>query len=374
MQSDLDALLKKRWPSVRGRHLFPELPYPRWTEEEERGALEMKGKQISLSKEFVSEISSMLHPSDTLEALLDHAISHYLYCPWDLSTHLKLYAEAKKVLKDKHMAQRATDYFMDVVADTYCVSQRESGLPKLYRNLNRGIMDEAIHSLYQRIWGVDLGVEGYEDLARTLSRLPYLDRSRWKESVRRFAKAVKSILEMEERFGVSDKENPMGSHNVQQYSPQEIDKSLKELALDATNPEEFKDLIHDFEDELIEATQASTGAMGLGPGQELDADTLYYMKLAENYSLPIRKTPMEKSGFFAPMVVQMVSIGEEVGELSEMFKKINSFYQEYVETFLGRFTSMFEPIMLVFMGVIIGIMIVGMFLPIFQITQIGTGG
>jgi len=84
--------------------------------------------------------------------------------------------------------------------------------------------------------------------------------------------------------------------------------------------------------------------------------------------------PMEKSGFFAPMVVQMVSIGEEVGELSEMFKKINSFYQEYVETFLGRFTSMFEPIMLVFMGVIIGIMIVGMFLPIFQITQIGTGG
>jgi len=80
---------------------------------------------------------------------------------------------------------------------------------------------------------------------------------------------------------------------------------------------------------------------------------------------------MEKSAFFEPMIVQMVRIGEEIGDLSGMFKKIHAFYQEYVETFLGRFTAMFEPIMLVFIGGIIGIMVVGMFLPIFQISQIG---
>lgn len=80
--------------------------------------------------------------------------------------------------------------------------------------------------------------------------------------------------------------------------------------------------------------------------------------------------PLEQSGFFEPMVVQMVSIGEEIGELSQMFKKINSFYQEYVEVFLTRFTSMFEPMMLIFMGVVIGIMVIGMFLPIFEIAKI----
>lgn len=80
--------------------------------------------------------------------------------------------------------------------------------------------------------------------------------------------------------------------------------------------------------------------------------------------------PLDKSGFFEPMVVQMVSIGEEIGELSQMFKRINSFYQEYVEMFLTRFTSMFEPIMLIFMGLVIGTMVVGMFLPIFQIATI----
>lgn len=80
--------------------------------------------------------------------------------------------------------------------------------------------------------------------------------------------------------------------------------------------------------------------------------------------------PLNKSGFFEPMVVQMVAIGEEIGELSNMFKRLNAFYQDYVDTFLTRFTAMFEPLMLVFMGVIVGVMVIGMFLPIFQIAQI----
>jgi type II secretory pathway component PulF len=84
--------------------------------------------------------------------------------------------------------------------------------------------------------------------------------------------------------------------------------------------------------------------------------------------------PLGKSGFFEPMVVQMVGIGEEIGELSQMFKRIDTFYQEYVETFLARFTSLFEPIMLIFMGLVIGLMVIGMFLPIFQIAQVGRVG
>ena len=85
------------------------------------------------------------------------------------------------------------------------------------------------------------------------------------------------------------------------------------------------------------------------------------------------REPMERSGFFEPMVVQMVGIGEEIGELSQMFKRVDSFYQEYVETFLTRFTSLFEPVMLIFMGIVIGLMVVGIFLPIFQLSQIGSG-
>ncbi|MCX7661430.1 MAG: type II secretion system F family protein [Candidatus Omnitrophica bacterium] len=81
--------------------------------------------------------------------------------------------------------------------------------------------------------------------------------------------------------------------------------------------------------------------------------------------------PLEKSDFFEPMVVQMVRVGEEIGELAPMFKRINSFYQELVETFLARFISLFEPIMILFMAGVIGAMVIGMFLPIFQIAQLG---
>ena len=80
---------------------------------------------------------------------------------------------------------------------------------------------------------------------------------------------------------------------------------------------------------------------------------------------------LAKSDFFEPLVVQMIAIGEEIGELPQMLKRINGFYQERVETFLTRFTAMFEPMMLIFMGGIIGIMVVGMFLPIFQLTSMG---
>lgn len=80
--------------------------------------------------------------------------------------------------------------------------------------------------------------------------------------------------------------------------------------------------------------------------------------------------PLEKSAFFEPMAVQMIMIGEEIGELPNMFKRLNAFYQEYIDTFLTRFTAMFEPLMLVFMGAVIGIMVIGMFLPIFKIAQI----
>jgi len=80
-----------------------------------------------------------------------------------------------------------------------------------------------------------------------------------------------------------------------------------------------------------------------------------------------------ESGFFEPMVIQMLAVGEEVGDLTQMLKRVTVFYQDYVETFLTRLTSMFEPFMLLIMGGVIGAMVVGMFLPIFQIATISGG-
>jgi type IV pilus assembly protein PilC len=112
----------------------------------------------------------------------------------------------------------------------------------------------------------------------------------------------------------------------------------------------------------LEITEHSVNNLTLG-------DIIHNIKEDVREGKPLSQ-PLERSGFFEPMAVQMVTIGEEIGELSNMFKKLNTFYEEYVDTFLARFATMFEPMMLIFMGVVVGIMVVGMFLPIFQITKI----
>ena len=305
-------MLEKIWPEVRKRHLFPELPCPICEEGEEHVGLDIKGKQISLSPSFVAEMAEVIAPNEVLEGLLDHAVSHYLFCPWDFSTHLKLYREAKRVLKHKDMAQRATDYFMDIVADTHLVSQKETQLPKLYRHINKGLLDEAVHAVCQRIWGIDLGVSRHETLARKLSRLPYLDRNAWLTNIKRFARSIQHLLEQEENSGGMDQPSPMGSHKLQQYSPQQIEQGLQQLAAEADTPAEFKSIVEDFEDELLEEMQFMETPMGLGTGKSLDADIYYYMKLADNFTLPLRKSPMEKKWINVPPPPHSMGSGQPV--------------------------------------------------------------
>lgn len=78
-------------------------------------------------------------------------------------------------------------------------------------------------------------------------------------------------------------------------------------------------------------------------------------------------TPLQNTDFFPPMVIQMISTGEEIGELSNMFKRIAIYYRQYLEAFVARLTAIFEPLMIVFMGAIIGAMVISIFLPIFSL-------
>ncbi len=79
---------------------------------------------------------------------------------------------------------------------------------------------------------------------------------------------------------------------------------------------------------------------------------------------------MEESDFFEPLIIQMVSVGEEVGELPQMFNKVADYYRDSLENMLERFTSIFEPFMLLFMAAVIGILLLSIFLPIFNMVNV----
>ncbi|MCK9615270.1 MAG: type II secretion system F family protein [Candidatus Omnitrophica bacterium] len=79
--------------------------------------------------------------------------------------------------------------------------------------------------------------------------------------------------------------------------------------------------------------------------------------------------PLEETGIFPPMVVRMISIGERSGRLEEMLSKVAQFYEEQTDAMVAGLSSLIEPLIIVFLGIVVGGIVISLFLPIIQITQ-----
>ncbi|RLB75059.1 MAG: type II secretion system F family protein [Deltaproteobacteria bacterium] len=84
--------------------------------------------------------------------------------------------------------------------------------------------------------------------------------------------------------------------------------------------------------------------------------------------------PLKQSGEFPPMVVQMIGVGEQTGALDEMLGKIADFYDSEVDTAVDALTSIIEPVMIVVKGTIVGGMLIAMYLPMFKLVTVVSGG
>lgn len=84
--------------------------------------------------------------------------------------------------------------------------------------------------------------------------------------------------------------------------------------------------------------------------------------------------PLEKSGMFPPMVVQMISIGEETGALDQMLGKVADFYEVEVEMQLESLAATIEPLMIVMLGVVVGFIVIALFMPLIAIVASLSGG
>ena len=80
---------------------------------------------------------------------------------------------------------------------------------------------------------------------------------------------------------------------------------------------------------------------------------------------PLRSTPV-----FPPMVVHMINVGENTGALDKMLSKIADFYDDEVDTAVTALTSLLEPLMIVFLGVVVGGLVVAMYMPIFKMVTL----
>ena len=77
--------------------------------------------------------------------------------------------------------------------------------------------------------------------------------------------------------------------------------------------------------------------------------------------------PLDHSGAFPPMVVSMIDVGEETGQLPEMLLKIAEVYDDEVDNSIVGLTAMLEPIMIVFLALVVGTIVIALFLPLISI-------
>jgi type IV pilus assembly protein PilC len=79
--------------------------------------------------------------------------------------------------------------------------------------------------------------------------------------------------------------------------------------------------------------------------------------------------PLAREDVFPPMVIQMIDVGENSGSLDSMLMKIADFYDEEVDAAVSALTSLLEPMLMVFLGILVGFIVVAMYLPIFKLGE-----
>jgi type IV pilus assembly protein PilC len=116
---------------------------------------------------------------------------------------------------------------------------------------------------------------------------------------------------------------------------------------------------------LVDALESVAGAAG---------NRVYYdavMEVRAEVSTGTHLEPaMSETGVFTNLVLQMVAIGEESGELDTMLNKVADFYEQEVDDAVDAMTSLLEPFIMIFLGTLIGTMVVAMYLPIFKMAAV----
>lgn len=109
--------------------------------------------------------------------------------------------------------------------------------------------------------------------------------------------------------------------------------------------------------------------VGLATGNRVIGDSLLNARQTIQEGEPL-SSALETNKYYPRMLVHMLAAGEKTGQVEEMMDKVAEFYDNEVETMLAGLTSMIEPLLMVFIGGIIGTIVVAMFLPIFKMSEV----
>jgi type IV pilus assembly protein PilC len=117
--------------------------------------------------------------------------------------------------------------------------------------------------------------------------------------------------------------------------------------------------------DIIKALEITGQTAGNWVVEEALAD----VRVQVQEGVPIAK-PLAENAVFPPMVSHMIKIGEETGELEKMLGKVADFYEDEVDSSISSLTSIIEPLMMIGVGMMVGVIIISMYLPMFKMLSL----
>jgi type IV pilus assembly protein PilC len=113
---------------------------------------------------------------------------------------------------------------------------------------------------------------------------------------------------------------------------------------------------------MMQAVQVTGDSSGNVVIEEAMDDIIRSIEEGRSFS-----EPLKRHAIFPSMVVQMAAIGEETGKMDAMLEKVAEFYEDEVDAMIKALTSIIEPIMMIFVGGIVGFIVIALYMPMFQL-------
>ncbi len=303
----LEEIMKTNWKKVREKFFYPPLPDPVLVQDEGlTAAIEMKSHLIGVSENFVEKFKQKGLDYDTIfTGLLAHELGHYLVCPFDIVRGTMIDLVAKKVDPDNGRMIRGA--YEDIVVNLDLVVRKGvDEIAELLKAQGTGNpVSNVILAYYQKAMGYDMEFDEDAELDDFLKEkvdqmmtIDFFDTKKEKGNVKRFARIIKSILQ---KYNMKMEEPNFGNFGFESYDQNEANKAVRELAKKLSK-EEFDKAMQDGDlQEALGLKQPGPGqGDGDGDGGNPVPDHMYYVKLAENYPVGLKKRPIEKGGAMFP--------------------------------------------------------------------------
>jgi len=302
----LEDIMKKNWEKVREKFYYPALPEPILLDDKGlTAAINMRNHKIAVNVNFVEKFKQKGVDYDTIfTGLLAHEVGHYLVCPFDLVRGLMIDLAVKKIDPDNGAAISCA--YADVVVNLDLIMKK--GVNEIAELLKaqgaESPVGQVILAYYQRATGYDMEFDENTELndflkgkVDQLMTIDFFDKDREVSNARRFARIMKNILQ---EYNMKMPPPDFGSFDSESYDKNEVNQTMKEIAKQV-GQEDFDKIMED------EGIQEALGIkIGAGQGDEGDGNSatvpnrMYYVKLAENYPVEIKKRQLENSGTMYP--------------------------------------------------------------------------